>query len=248
MHADKPLEVTDLAREELLRLVGIFMGDLLVHYGMWFTETVRHHGIEIALDMEAQVLRTYFPGALKRLAPHFGIEMGGDIPQVLASKSREELLLLIADIAKTWVTSDGLWFQALEDRLNMHAAKQVNDTCWSHFAHLEAHKIRNFLELGPFGGLPALEKALRFRIYSSINAHEAAWDDDGTLLFKMTECRVQSARRRKEMEDYSCKSAGIIEYSDFARSIDPRINTVCVSCPPDPVPEKEFCTWRFQME
>jgi hypothetical protein len=158
------------------------------------------------------------------------------------------LLLLIADIAKTWLTGDGLWFQAVEDSAGMDAAKEVNDNCWSHFAFMEAYKIRKHLGVGDRGGLEALNMALKLRIYSSINAHSASWDADGNLLFTMTECRVQSARRRKELEDYPCKTAGMIEYANFARGIDPRIRTDCVWCPPDRVPDEEFCTWRFSVE
>ncbi|HMK34322.1 MAG TPA: DUF6125 family protein [Desulfomonilaceae bacterium] len=247
MQTGKPTDVTELSREGLLEMVSLLLGDVLVHYGMWFTETVKHMGVRTALEREKEVLKQYYPLAANRLAPHFGIEMTDGLPTALASKSREELLLLIADIAKTWLTGDGLWFQALEAKFDMNRAKVVNDVCWSHFAHMEAFKIKQFLELGDSGGLHALEQALSLRIYSTINAYSTSWDLDGSLLFKMTECRVQSARRRKDMEDYPCKSAGIIEHTEFATEIDSRISTECVWCPPDRVPDQEFCTWRFRM-
>ena len=246
---DKRLDITDLSKEELIRLVGIFMGDVLVHYGMWLTEVVHSLGVDTAIKLDQSVLPQYYSRAAARLTPHFGIEMEGNVPRVLASKTREELLLLlIADIAKTWLAGDGLWFQGVEDSLATDAANKVSDTCWSHFAYVEAHKIRQYLEIEEGGGLEALEKALKVRIYSSINAHSASWSDDGALLFTMTECRLQSARRGKDLEDYPCKSAGIIEYSHFAKGIDPGIKTECVWCPPDRVPDEEFCTWRFGLQ
>jgi len=244
---NKPLHITDLSREELIRLVGIFMGDVLIHYGMWFSEIVHREGIETAVKLDENVLRTYYSRAAERLATHFGIDMDGGVPRVLANKSREELLLLIADIAKTWVTGDGLWLQVVEDSFTTDAAKCVNDACWSHFAYMEAYKIRQYLEIGEAGGLEALEKALKLRIYASINAHSSTWSDDGTLVFTMTECRIQSARRRKDMQEYPCKTAGIVEYTNFAKAIDPRIKTECVWCPPDRVPDEEFCAWRFSV-
>lgn len=242
-----PLDVTELSKEELLALTGLLMGDVLIHYGMWFTETVRHLDLETAMEGEREVLRKYYPLVMKRLAPHFGIEMTDEIPTALATKSREDLLLLVADIAKTWVASDGLWFQEVEARLGLSTAKMVNDACWSHFARLEAFKIKKLLHLNDTGGLTALEKALKLRIYSTINAHSASWDQDGSLVFKMTECRVQVSRRGKAMEDYPCKSAGLVEYTEFAQEIDPRIRTECLWCPPDRVLDTEFCAWRFRM-
>ena len=125
MENNPVVEFSDLEKEDLIRMVGIFVGDLLVHYGMWFTETVRSQGIKTALELDHEVLNTYYPLAAKRLAGHLGIEMDGDVPKVLKNKSREELLALLSDIAKTWVVSDGLWFQALEKRTNMDQAKQV---------------------------------------------------------------------------------------------------------------------------
>jgi hypothetical protein len=248
MQDAKPLDVTELSREQLIDLVGLLMGDVFVHYGLWFTEAVRHHGVKTALEGDHRVLKQFYPLLVNRLAPHFGIELADGVPTAILSKSREDLLLLIADIAKTWVVGDGLWFQDLESRFGITEAKVVNDACWSHFAHMEAFKLKKYLGLGENGGLEALERALRLRVYSTINSHATSWDEDGSLLFKMTECRVQSARRRKNLEDYPCKSAGIVEHTEFALEIDPRIKTECVWCPPDRVPDQEFCTWRFRME
>lgn len=246
--ANGPIDITDRSHSDLCQLVAIFLGDVLVHYGMWFTEACHRVGSEQALELERDVLARYADLALQRLGPHFGIDPAMGVQQHLASKSREDLLLLIADIAKTWVAGDGLWFQAVEATSGMTAAKEVNDACWSHFAHMEAFKIRQFLGIGRSGGLSALEAGLKLRIYCTINAHAVSWDEDGSLLFTMTECRVQSARRRKQMEDYPCKSAGIVEHTRFAQGIDPRIRTECVWCPPDRVPDEAFCTWRFSLE
>ena len=61
----------------------------------------------------------------------------------------------------------------------------------------------------------------------------------------MVDCRVQSARKRKGLDDFPCKSVGIEEYSGFARTIDERIKTTCISCPPDDHPDDFFCAWEF---
>jgi hypothetical protein len=63
----------------------------------------------------------------------------------------------------------------------------------------------------------------------------------------MNKCRVQFARNRKGLEDYPCKSGGTIEYTTFAQTIDPRIKTECIGCPPDPHPPEWFCAWRFRV-
>jgi hypothetical protein len=248
MEGSKPVEIHELPKEDLLQMVGIFLGDVLVHYGMWFTEALHALGPEKALEFDGGVLPRYGQIILQRFAPHLGMELKDGIPRVLAEKSREDLILLLGDLSKTWLAGDGLWFQAVESSQGMDQAKQINDACWAHFAQMEAFKIRRYLGLDSNGGLQALQKALGLRVYSGINAHASSWDADGSLLFSMTECRVQATRRRKQMDDYPCKSAGIIEYSVFAAAIDPRIKTACVFCPPDRVPEDVFCSWRFTLE
>ena len=69
-----------------------------------------------------------------------------------------------------------------------------------------------------------------------------------SLVYQMNECRVQSTRKRKGLDDYPCKSAGLVEYTYFARSIDDRIRTECIGCPPDPHPEEWYCAWQFTLK
>ena len=240
-------ELANLEKDELIRIVGMFFGHVVTHYGLWFGQAVSRLGVQEALCLEDSVAQRHFQSMMARLAPHFNIDVRDGIPTLLFEKSSEDLLLLIKDIAKTWVTGDGLWFQAVEKPHGMTVAKAVNDSCWSIFERMEAYKIRLLLGTQVQHPLLLLEQALRFRIYSSINSYSAKWEPDGALIFTMTECRVQSARRRKNMDDYPCKSAGMTEHSEFALGIDPDIVTECVYCPPDKVPERAFCSWRFRL-
>ncbi len=41
---------------------------------------------------------------------------------------------------------------------------------------------------------------------------------------------------------------GEVEYSYFAKTIDPMIKTRCVFCPPDDHPEDAYCRWEFTLE
>jgi hypothetical protein len=46
------------------------------------------------------------------------------------------------------------------------------------------------------------------------------------------------------LDDFPCSSVGIVEFSTFARTIDPAIRTRCLHCPPD-APEGKYCAWEF---
>jgi hypothetical protein len=67
----------------------------------------------------------------------------------------------------------------------------------------------------------------------------------GRAVFVMRDCRVQAARQRKGLPDFPCKTVGIAEYTGFARTVDPRIETRCIACPPDPHPADAWCSWEF---
>lgn len=160
-------------------------------------------------------------------------------------KSRLRKLLEI--YALNWLAHDGCWFQSIEQEQGMQQAKKFNDQAWERFTVIEARRIMKFLDLSPGGGLDALAQALEFRLYACINTQSIKKTDEHRLVFEMNDCRVQSTRKRKGLADYPCKSAGIVEYSGFAKTIDPRINTRCIGCPPDEHPDEWFCCWEFTL-
>ena len=162
--------------------------------------------------------------------------------------NREELLTLLEDAAKNWLAHDGLWFQAVENRFGMEAALELDAEAWERFTVIEAQRILKFLGLEPGGGIPALIKAFEYRLYARINVQEVIEVSETRCVFRMNNCRVQHARQRKGLPDFPCKPVGLVEYSGFARTIDPRIKTRCLACPPDPHPSDYWCAWEFTLE
>jgi hypothetical protein len=161
------------------------------------------------------------------------------------SMSREDLLRALEMFAKNWLAHDGCWFLAAEERLGMQAATELDERAWERFAAVEAQRIITTFRLPQNGGLETLEKALTLRMYSLINAQRVEWSDDRKRLRFFTEvCRVQETRRRKGLSDFPCKSVGRIEFETFARTIDPRIRTICLHCPPD-AKDGKYCGWEF---
>ncbi len=161
--------------------------------------------------------------------------------------SREELLELLRDAALNWLTHDGLWFRAAEEAYGLEAAMELDRAAWEKFTVIEAKRIMKRLGLPEGGGIPALVRALKFRLYAHINVQEIADVSSERCVFRMKTCRVQEARKRQGLPDFPCKSIGIVEYSGFARTIDPRIETRCLVCPPDPRPEGVWCAWEFSI-
>jgi len=162
--------------------------------------------------------------------------------------SKEELLAFLSDAAKNWLAHDGLWFQAVEGKCGMDAAIELDRQAWQIFTQIEAKRIMKRLNMQPGGGIPALIQALQFRLYAFINEQKIIEVTETRCLFQMTNCRVQEARNRKNLPDFPCKPVGIVEYTYFARTIDPRIQTRCIACPPDPHPSEYYCQWEFTVK
>ena len=168
--------------------------------------------------------------------------------QGIGDLDRQELLALARDFGVRWLAHDGLWFQAVEAERGMAEAIRHDKSAWERFTVIEARRIMRFLGLEPGGGLPALLRALNFRLYALVNEQEVVERSEKHCVFRMRDCRVQSARRRKGMDDFPCKEVGIEEYGRFAATIDPRITTRCLYCPPDEHPEDAWCAWEFTLE
>jgi hypothetical protein len=166
---------------------------------------------------------------------------------LLQTLTKDELIQIVLDDAKNWLAHDGLWFQAIEATHGMETAIAADTAAWRRFTVVEAKRIMERLGMTPGGGIPALLECLRHRLYARLNVQEVTERTERRAVFVMRDCRVQSARRRKGLPDFPCKSVGLVEYAEFAKAIDPRIETRCLSCPPDPHPEDAWCAWEFTL-
>ncbi len=245
---EKAFSISDLDSPDLSKFVMDMFHRTVMHYALWFKEVEHQLGSEKAMEIMEEVSDKSIGIQLNRLAAFFGFSMTDGVPDRLAGMKADELVKLTSEAGKNWLANDGIWFQAVEKRYGMNDAKRCNDTCWTKFSPFEAWSIARFLELGENPGLEGLKRALQFRMYAGINVQSITDEEEKSFVFRMNDCRVQSARKRKGLADYPCKSAGLVEYGTFASSIDKRIKTECIGCPPDDHPDEWFCAWKFYID
>lgn len=161
---------------------------------------------------------------------------------------RAELEGWLRDAAKLWLAHDGLWFQAVERALGTEEAIRLDAEAWRRFSPIEARRILARLGREPGGGIPLLVEAIEHRLYALLNRQETIEVTDRRAVFRMLECRVQEARARAGLPDFPCKRVGLVEYGEFARTIDPRLEVRCLTCPPDPPPGGHWCAWEFTLK
>ena len=237
----------NLTKEDKARLIIDFFHRTMMHHVMWFSEVQHQLGREKAYEILEIAYEKSYSIQMKRLSKTLEFEMKEDIPTALLDMSDEKLDVLKESLAVNWLANDGVWFQAVEFSKNMFDAKRCNDSCWAHFSPFEAWSVKKFLKLPERSGLEGLKKALQFRLYASVNKQSIVEEKQDSFVFQMNDCRVQAARKRKGLDDYPCKSGGIVEYTTFAETIDPGIKTECLGCPPDEHPDNWYCSWRFSV-
>jgi hypothetical protein len=237
----------ELGHRETAEFIVELFHRIIIHHALWFTEVRHQMGMERALKILHTASRKSYDIQMKHLAKLLGFEMEDGIPAPLLEMDLESLQNLKERLAKNWLVNDGVWFQSIEFTEGMNEAKRCNDSCWAHFSPFEAASIKNMLDLPENAGLDGLKHALGFRVYESINVQSISEETTDSFVFQMNECRVQEARKRRGLDDYPCKSAGLVEYSYFARSIDKRIETECIGCPPDKHPDDWYCSWKFSL-
>jgi hypothetical protein len=240
--------IAEADEEMLVKLVTDAFRRIIVHYGAWFAEVEHQIGMDNAVAVEKAVWDASISNQINRIGKVLGFSVEDGVPAALKSLPRETLIELLEKVGINWLANDGIWFQAVEKKFGMTDAKRCNDTCWTRFSPFEAARIKSLLSLPDHGGIPALKKALAYRMYAFINKQSMEDVGENSVIFRMNDCRVQAARQRKGLPDYPCKSAGLVEYPYFAKTIDPRIKTECIGCPPDDHPDDWFCAWKFTLE
>lgn len=242
------LNIENFNQAELARLALDMFHRTMVHHVFWFKEVEHQMGFEKALELMDTAYKSIWDIQLNRLGKLFGFQLTDGIPQPLLNMPKEKLIDVIKDLGINWLALDGIWFQTVEFKYGMNDAKRCNESCWAWFSPFEAWSIKRFLNLPEQAGIEGLKKALQLRLYAKICKQSIIDEGNNSIVFQMNDCRVQSARKRKNLEDYPCKSSGLVEHTTFARTIDSRIKTECISCPPDKHPDEWFCAWRFYIK
>ena len=167
------------------------------------------------------------------------------VPPAFDGLDRHGLFKALDVFATNWLAHDGSWFLAAEERLGIDSAMELDAAAWRRFAAAEARRIMEAFAIPKGGGLDSLARALSLRAYSFVNPSRVE-REGSALRFFMTSCRVQDTRQRKGLPDFPCRPVGEVEFETFARTIDPRITTRCLHCPPDPDAQGR-CGWEFHL-
>ncbi|MDY6853954.1 MAG: DUF6125 family protein [Thermodesulfobacteriota bacterium] len=163
-----------------------------------------------------------------------------DLPQ-------KTLVDLFKVYSENTVTVDTLWFLNVEERYGLETALEIDKKNRARYGITEAIRLKRVLNIPEDGGISALAKALNFQIAVPCMGYEISEVTEKKAVFTITDCAVQRERIKENRQEYDCKPARELQFANFAKRIDPRIETRCLMCYPDKHSEGMWCSWEFQL-
>ena len=154
--------------------------------------------------------------------------------------------LLLTHIRNVW-TEDGLYFLGIEKRFSTEAAIEIDREVWAVMGKIEARRAKEAMEITG-DDIPTLFEVLKHTTWLLEFENKEYELEDNRLIIRNTKCRVQEARVKKGLGEFSCKPVRTGFLNNFVKEINPNIKVNCNVCPPDEHPKNVFCEWEFSLK
>jgi hypothetical protein len=139
---------------------------------------------------------------------------------------------------------DGLYFLGIERRFGTDAATEIDAECWKIMGKLEARELKEMLGIKEINPSSLLEM-LRCTSWALYQTKKEARKTKTSVIFRITACKIQDARVGKGLDVFPCKKVRFGYLKSFAEELNPKIEVVCKSCPPEKK-EGAWCDWEFK--
>lgn len=159
---------------------------------------------------------------------------------------KEKLIELIFMYSRNWLTCDGLYFTATEEKYGIDAALEIDIHMWKIGSRIEAKRIKEVLGISE-GGLDNVLRTITFMSWSPSSEYEIERKGNQALL-TCVHCPPQEARVRKGLGEFACRPTFENGFRNVIEVIDPRVKVECKICPPGPHPPDIWCQWEFELD
>ena len=166
--------------------------------------------------------------------------------EYLMNMPKEQLVELMFTHLRNMWSVDGLYFIGIEDMFGTKPATEIDAYVWEVMGKIEAKRLRQVFDIQgtDLGSMIKLMKASGW----FLDLEHVELDIDGNkAIIRNTNCRVQTTRLKKGLDEFPCKTVRFGFLKSFFGELNPNIEVKCVQCPPDEHTDDLWCEWHIRL-
>ena len=165
--------------------------------------------------------------------------------KMLASLPPERLLdYLFLQVRNLWRV-DGLYFLGIEKKFGTEAATDIDAGVWEIMARIEAKSLQKMFKVEENPTVAEIMDLLQKSSWALDQPFKTAQISNGHAILRVDKCRTQEARLSKGLAEFPCKKVRFGYLSNFAKTLNPKVEVKCIVCPPDKHPKNSWCNWEL---
>ncbi|MEE8565884.1 MAG: DUF6125 family protein, partial [Candidatus Thermoplasmatota archaeon] len=166
-----------------------------------------------------------------------------DDKKIISDIPREKIPDFIFMHLRNMWSIDGLYFLGIEEKYGTKVATEIDKDVWKIMGKIEARRLKNLFDIKD-NNLSSLVKCLKLSGWALDLEDKEIIKKDNRVIISNSVCRIQNTRIQKNLSEFPCKKVRWGFLKSFAKEINPNIEVVCKSCPPDKHDDNIWCEWE----
>jgi len=167
-----------------------------------------------------------------------------DDKKIISDIPREKIPDFIFMHLRNMWSIDGLYFLGIEEKYGTKVATEIDKDVWKIMGKIEARRLKFLFDIKD-NNLSSLVKCLKLSGWALDLEDKEIIKKDNRVIISNSVCRIQNTRIQKNLSEFPCKKVRWGFLKSFAKEINPNIEVVCKSCPPDKHDDNIWCEWEF---